>query len=69
MGALVIAGGTEAVNDVLLVSAVVPPIVVIFLCRVAWLWAKSHDEETEPVALGELIRRAFWLRPRRAHRS
>jgi hypothetical protein len=65
----VIVAGTGAVNGVLLASAVVPPIVVIFVCRVAWMWAKSHDEEQRQVAIGELLRRALWLPPRRAGRS
>ena len=69
MSALVAAGGTGAVNGVLLASAVVPPIVAIFVCRVAWMWAKSHDEEPGHASLGELIRRALWLTPRKAHRS
>jgi hypothetical protein len=58
MSALVV-GSTGAVNAILLASAVVPPIVVIILCRIAWVWSKTSEEER--VSLGELVRRAFWL--------
>jgi hypothetical protein len=61
-----VAAGTGAVDAVLLASAVVPPIVVIALCRIAWVWAKSHDEEPDGVPINEILRRAFWLRPRAA---
>lgn len=63
MSALV-AGGTGAVDAVLFASAVVPPIVVIVVCRIAWVWAKSQDDGPHRVPIVEIIRRAFWLRPR-----
>ena len=62
-----IAGGTGAVNAVLLASAVVPPLVVLVVFRVGWVWAKSHDEG-EPVDLRRTLRRALWLE-RRHERS
>jgi hypothetical protein len=58
MSALLV-GGTGAVNAILLASAVVPPIIVIIVCRIAWVWAKTSEEEH--ASLGELVRRAFWL--------
>jgi hypothetical protein len=58
MSALLV-GGTGAVNDILLASAVVPPIIAIIVCRIAWVWAKTSEEDRP--SLGELVRRAFWL--------
>src|SRR5215831_7784820 len=57
---VVLAGGTGAVDAVLLASALVPPLVAVFVARVAWLWAKSDDED-ETVGVRDLLRRAFWL--------
>jgi hypothetical protein len=65
---VVLAGGTEAVNAVLLASAVVPPIVAVLVARVAWIWAKTEDEGGR-VAFRELLRKAFWLDRSRAARS
>lgn len=63
MHALVVAGGTGAVDGVLLASAVVPPLIVIVLCRIAWVWAKGDEEEAD-ASPREVIRRAFWLSAR-----
>jgi hypothetical protein len=57
---VVLAGGTEAVNAVLLASAVIPPLVAVVVARVAWIWAKS-DDEGERVAFRDLLRKALWL--------
>jgi hypothetical protein len=57
---VVLAGGTGAVDAVLLASAIVPPLIAVFVARVAWIWAKSDDED-EAVAFRDLLRRAFWL--------
>jgi len=57
---VVIAGGTEAIDAVLLASAIVPPLVAVLVARVAWIWAKS-DDQGEAVAFRDLLRRAFWL--------
>jgi len=57
---VVLAGGTGAVDAVLLASALVPPLVAVFVARVAWLWAKSDDED-DTVGVRDLLRRAFWL--------
>ena len=48
-------------NLVVLASAVVPPIVVLIVSRVAWVWAKSHDG-SERVGPAVILRRALWLR-------
>jgi len=50
----------RALNGVLLASAVVPPIVVIILCRIAWVWAKTSEEERR-ISFGVVLRRAFWI--------
>lgn len=68
MNAVFASGGTGAVNAVLLASAIVPPIVVIFVSRLAWVWAKSQDAP-EPASFADLLRRAVWLGPRKAARS
>jgi hypothetical protein len=65
---VVLAGGTEAVNAVLLASAVVPPIVAVLVARVAWIWAKTEDDG-EGVAFRDLLRKALWLDKSRAPRS
>jgi NaMN:DMB phosphoribosyltransferase len=57
---VVLAGGTEAVNAVLLASAIVPPIVAVLVARVAWIWAKTEDEG-EGIAFRDLLRKALWL--------
>jgi hypothetical protein len=57
---VLIAGGTGAVNGVLLASAVVPPVIVLVVCRIAWIWAKTSDE-TARTSIGGILRRAFWL--------
>ena len=62
MTASLLAGGAAAVNIVLLASAVVPPFVVLVVCRIAWVWAKHDEEERDTVSLGGIIRRALWLR-------
>jgi hypothetical protein len=38
----------------------VPPLVVLVVCRLAWVWAKSHDRGDE-AGFGALLRRALWL--------
>jgi hypothetical protein len=65
---MIAAGGTEAVNAVLLASAVVPPLVAVLVARVAWIWAKSEDEG-EGVRFGDLLRKALWLDRSRRDRS
>jgi hypothetical protein len=65
---MVLAGGTEAVNAVLLASAVVPPLVAVLVARVAWIWAKS-DDEGKSVAFRDLLRKALWLDRLRGDRS
>ena len=65
---MVLAGGTEAVNAVLLASAVFPPLVAVLVARVAWIWAKSEDEG-KAVEFRDLLRRALWLDRPRGDRS
>jgi hypothetical protein len=65
---MIVAGGTEAVNAVLLASAVVPPLVAVLVARVAWVWAKSEDEG-EGARFGDLLRKALWLDRSRRDRS
>jgi hypothetical protein len=65
---VVLNGGTEAVNAVLLASAVIPLLVAVLVARVAWIWAKTEDEG-DGVAFGDLLRRALWLDRSRASRS
>jgi hypothetical protein len=57
---MVIGGGAGAVDAVLLASAVIPPLVVLVVVRVAWIWAKSQDEGA-PVVFRDVLRRALWL--------
>ena len=65
---MVSAGGTGAVNAVLLASAIVPPVVAVLVARVAWIWAKS-DDEGEAVVLRDLLRKALWLDRSRGNRA
>lgn len=65
---MLVAGGTGAVNAVLLASAVIPPIVAVLVARIAWIWAKSSDEGG-PIVFRDLLRRALWLDRTRAPRS
>jgi NaMN:DMB phosphoribosyltransferase len=65
---VLLAGGTEAVNAVLVASAVVPPIIAVLVARVAWIWAKTEDEG-EGVAFRDVLRKALWLDRTRATRS
>ena len=58
--AIVLASGGSAVNVVLLVSAIVPVVIAVLVVRVAWTWARSHDEGSQPT-FAELLRTAFWL--------
>jgi hypothetical protein len=52
--------GNSVVNLVVLASAVVPPIVVLVVTRVAWVWSKNHDG-SEDVGFAVMLRRALWL--------
>jgi hypothetical protein len=65
---VIVAGGTEAVNAVLLASAVIPPFVAVLVARVAWIWAKSEDEG-KAVAFRDLLRKGLWLDRPRGDRS
>jgi hypothetical protein len=56
--------GNSAVGLIVLASAVIPPIVAIVVCRIAWVWAKSNDG-VERVDFAVLLRRALWLPERR----
>jgi hypothetical protein len=62
--ALLAFNGTSAVNLVVLASAVVPPIIAIIVCRVAWIWAKNNEDFDSSGFTG-VLRRAFWLPARR----
>jgi hypothetical protein len=63
-----IAGGAGAVNAVLFASAVLPPLIVVILCRIAWIWAKTSDERS-PTSVGDILRRAFWLEDKNPTRT
>jgi hypothetical protein len=63
-----IAGGAGAVNAVLLASAVVPPLIVVLVWRIAWVWAKTSDERSR-ASIGDILRRAFWLEERNRTRT
>lgn len=51
-------------DAVLLASAVVPPIVVLVVSRIAWIWSKRDEEASGRVDVGTVVRQALWLRPR-----
>jgi hypothetical protein len=62
--ALLALNGSSAVNLVVLASAVVPPIIAIIVCRVAWIWAKN-TEDLDNRGFTGLLRAAFGLPARR----
>jgi hypothetical protein len=57
---LLASGGTGAINAVLLASAVVPPLIAIFLARILWLWARSDDENRHS-SVRELVKQAVGM--------
>jgi hypothetical protein len=59
---------TSAVNVVVLASAIVPVVIAILVIRVAWIWARSHDEGWR-LTFSELLRKAFWLDRRQSGTS
>jgi len=66
--ALLALNGNSAVNLVVLASAVVPPIIAIIVCRVAWIWAKN-SEDLDNRGFTGLLRGAFGLPARRRGKS
>jgi hypothetical protein len=56
----VVADGTSAINAVVLASAIVPVVVAVVVMRVAWVWARSHDEGRE-TTFSQVLRTALWL--------
>lgn len=61
---LVALGGAWAIDAVLLASAVVPPVIVIVLVRLLWVWANSDEENRHP-GMRELVREALWMKARK----
>jgi hypothetical protein len=57
---MIVGGGTGAVNVVVLASAVVPPLVVLVVFRIGWIWSQS-DNGSERLSPRQVVRRAFWL--------
>jgi hypothetical protein len=58
--AAIVLASSSAVNVVVLASAIVPVVIAVLVIRVAWIWARSHDEGWR-LTFSELLRKAFWL--------